>query len=392
MKKILALTSIRADYDLMSGLYALLHRASEVDFRLLVGGAHLSRSFGHTVDLIRQDGFPILTEIECLIDGDSPRSRLKTAAVFLQSACDAVAQWSPDLMIVAGDREDALMGSIMATYLHIPLVHFFGGDHEQDGHADTAARHAISKLATAHVVATQEHRQRLRAMGESDERIFVAGSVALDRFVAHRPLDADELRGLFPAGKMMDGYALLIFHPVDAERDLAGRQFEMILQELRARGIPVCASFPNTDPGNHLVRAAMARHQNEPDCWFFTNLERTQFLSVYKGARFIIGNSSSGILEAASVPLPAINVGLRQRGRAAGANVVFCDADPQSIQEAVSRVEAPAFRAAMAHMHNPYGMGRSCELALKYILDHDFSRLQAKVEDPLRLSLPQGVL
>lgn len=383
MKKILALTSIRADYDLMQGVYAALHQSPGVDFRLLVGGTHLSRSFGHTVDLVRQDGLPILAEVESLIDGDALRSRVKSAAVFLQSACDAVAQWAPDLFIVVGDREDALMGAVLATYLNIPCVHFFGGDHEQDGHSDTAVRHAISKLATAHVVATEEHKRRLLAMGEAERRIFVAGSVALDRFVAAAQSGAKPLPSVLPAGKKLDGYALLIFHPVDAQREQAGEQFERILGELLARGIPVCASFPNSDPGNAAIRAAMESQQGHPSCWFFRNLDRESFLAVYRGARFLIGNSSSGILEAASVPLAAINVGLRQRGRAAGRNVVFCEATRASIGAAIDKVNTQAFRDSIAGMANPYGDGRSVAAAVQYLLTADFSAGRAKVEDPL---------
>lgn len=383
MRRILALTSIRADYDLMSGVYARLRAEPEVDLRLLVGGTHLSATFGRTVEQVRADGVPILAEIECLIDSSTLASRVKSAAIFLQSACDLVAAWDPEMILVAGDREDALMGAVLANYLNIPCVHFFGGDHEQDGHADTAARHAISKLATAHVVACEQHRDRLVAMGEHPRRIFVAGSVALDRFLAHRQPGASDLRALLPAGKSLDGYALLIFHPVDAERMQAGAQFEMILAQLRARGIPVCASFPNSDPGNDGIRAVMARHEGEADCWFFRNLDRESFLSVYKGARFLIGNSSSGILEAASVPLPAINVGLRQRGRFAGPNVLFCEADAASVRAAIDQASDPAFRAGIRTMRNPYGDGRSVERAVRYLLQTDFGTGRAKVEDPL---------
>ncbi|HVZ45352.1 MAG TPA: UDP-N-acetylglucosamine 2-epimerase [Ramlibacter sp.] len=388
MKKILGLTSIRSDYDLLSGVYTLLAREPGVDFRLLVAGTHLSANHGHTIDMVRADGLPILAEIESLIDGDAPRSRAKSAGIFLQSACDAVASWAPDLFIFAGDREDALMAAALGAYLQVPTVHFFGGDHEQDGHADTAARHAISKLATAHVVATDEQRRRLRAMGESAHRIVVAGSVALDRFVAHRAPTPTELKQLLPPDKSLDGYALLIFHPVDAEREHAGEQFETILRQLRDRGIPVCASYPNTDPGNASIRNAMAKYEHEPDCWFFHNLAREPFLSVYKSASFLIGNSSSGILEAASIPLPVVNVGLRQRGRAAGANVVFCDADAQSIGDAIDGVRSEAFRAGIAGMENPYGRGDSCRRAVRFLLETDFAAIRAKIEDPLTLTNP----
>jgi UDP-N-acetylglucosamine 2-epimerase (non-hydrolysing)/GDP/UDP-N,N'-diacetylbacillosamine 2-epimerase (hydrolysing) len=235
-------------------------------------------------------------------------------------------------------------------------------------------------------VATQEHRERLVCMGESPHRILVAGSVALDRFVLHRPLPAAQLRSQFPEGKVLDGYALLIFHPVDAESGQAGGQFRSILSALRSAGIPVCASFPNTDPGNAAIREAMAEHWNDVDCWFFQNLERDLFLSLYKGARFIIGNSSSGILEAASVPLPAINVGLRQRGRMAGPNVLFCEPDESSISKAIAQAESPAFRAGIAHIVNPYGTGNSCASALRFLLETDFRAWRGKTEDPIAIA------
>jgi UDP-N-acetylglucosamine 2-epimerase (non-hydrolysing)/GDP/UDP-N,N'-diacetylbacillosamine 2-epimerase (hydrolysing) len=171
---------------------------------------------------------------------------------------------------------------------------------------------------------------------------------------------------------------------VDDESGQASEQFEAILHELRSRGIPVCASYPNTDPGNLALRETMAQYQDDADCWFFHNLERERFLSLYKGARFLIGNSSSGVLEAASVPIAAINVGLRQRGRAAAANVVFCDADAASIGAAIDRVQSPQFQASLKGLVNPYGSGDSCKRALRFLLDTDFSKLRAKTEDPLK--------
>ena len=383
MKKILGITSIRSDYDLMSGLYGLLHADPEIDLRLLVAGAHLSPNFGRSVNLIRRDGFKILGEIESLIDGDSPRSRLKSASILLQSAVDLVSNWNPDLLIFAGDREDVLIGGMLGTYLRIPTVHFFGGDHECDGHADSVVRHATSKLATAHVVSIEEHRQRLISIGENPDRIFVSGSIALDKFRRLKPMSTEELFARFPDGKKLDGYALLIFHPVDAEDQLAGQQYENILLALREHGIPVAGSYPNTDPGHSGIVEVTQRYEMEQDCWFFKNLERDWFLSLYRHARFIIGNSSSGILEAASVPLPAINVGLRQKGRLAGANVIFSEADRAAIGESISQASRPAFRDEVSRMINLYGDGRSTEKAYNYIKSTDFFAMRFKTEDPL---------
>jgi UDP-hydrolysing UDP-N-acetyl-D-glucosamine 2-epimerase len=385
LKKILGITAIRSDYDLMSGVYGLLNADPDVDLRLMVAGAHLSPTFGRSVDAIRQDGFKILGEIESLIDGDSPRARVKSASIFLQSAVDLVSNWNPDLLIFAGDREDVLIGGMLGTYLRIPTVHFFGGDHECDGHSDSVVRHATSKLATAHVVSIEQHRQRLISIGENPDRIFVSGSVALDKFRRLKPMGKQELFARMPEGKKLEGYALVIFHPVDAEDRLAGQHYENILVALRHQGIPVAGSYPNTDPGHKSIIEVARRFENEPDCWFFKNLERSWFLSLYKHARFIIGNSSSGILEAASVPLPAINVGLRQRGRLAGANVIFCGADREEIGDAISQASQAAFRDAVSRMTNLYGEGFSTERAYKYLVSTDFFAMRFKTEDPLQL-------
>jgi len=385
MRRILGITAIRSDYDLMSGLYRALKDDADIDLRLLVAGAHLSPSFGRSVDLIRRDGFTILAEVESLIDGDSPRSRLKSASIFLQSAVDIVASWGPELIIFAGDREDVLVGGMLGTYLRIPTVHFFGGDHQSDGHADTPVRHAASKLATAHVVSIEEHKERLMSMGESPARIFVPGSIALDKFVHTSPLSRQEVMARMPRGKRMEGYALLIYHPLDGEEDFAGEQLENILVVLKERRIPVAGDYPNTDPGHNRIIEVIQRHESGTDCWFFKNLERQWFISLYKHARFIIGNSSSGILEAASVPLPAINVGLRQRGRRAGENVIFCDSDRAAIERAVATAEQPAFRATVARTSNIYGDGNSVMKAYAYIKQTDFAAMRLKTEDPLLL-------
>ena len=383
MKKILAITTIRSDYDLMSGLYRLLHNDPEVDLQLLVAGAHLSPTLGHTVDVIKRDGFRIFLEIESLIHADTPKSRLKSASILLQNAIDSVAAWKPDLILYAGDREDVLVGGMLGTFLAIPTIHFFGGDHEKDGHADTVIRHATSKLSTFHIVSIEQHRQRLLRMGEASERIFVAGSIALDKFTAH-------LGTAPPAPETLDkkwqNAAMVIYHPIGGEEHDAGQVMETILLTLKKHGIPAMVSYPNSDPGNHLIIEKIRQYQNDPDFWFYTNLERAQFLQLYRHAAFLIGNSSSGIMEAASIPMAAINVGLRQKGRYCGDNVVFCDNDAASIERAILQVQSAPFQAALTHVRNPYGDGHSCQHAYKLIKTTDFSRLLNKTEDPLELT------
>jgi UDP-hydrolysing UDP-N-acetyl-D-glucosamine 2-epimerase len=385
LRKILALSSIRSEYDLMSGLYRMLNSDSNIDFKILVSGAHLSRSYGLSVNHIKADGLIILAEIESLIDGDRSSSRLKTASIFLQCAIDIVSQWSPDLIIYAGDREDVLIGGMLGAYLRIPTVHFFGGDHELDGHVDTAARHATSKLSTAHVVSIDEHRRRLISMGESDSRICVSGSVALDKFIEDQNLVSNSVSSNLISDSLI-GYALVIFHPVDDEMSNAGEIFERILLGLEMQKIPAWVSYPNTDPGNHSIIDVINRFGNRKEFKFYKNLPRVEFMSLFKNAKFLIGNSSSGIQEAASIPLGVVNVGNRQKGRRCGGNVIFCESDQSSINSAIEKVISKDFTSFVMEIDNIYGKGDACSRAYEFLMRTDFKKMQGKIEDPLTLS------
>jgi UDP-hydrolysing UDP-N-acetyl-D-glucosamine 2-epimerase len=383
MKKILGITGIRSDYDLMSGLFRRLAADPNLDFKLIVGGAHLSKTYGYSVDLIREDGIPILASIESLIDADSTSARLKSASIMLQSAVDIVAGWKPEVILYAGDREEVWIGALLGNYLEIPTVHFYGGDHTKSWHIDNPVRHAVSKLSTFHVVATAEHRVRLLAMGESDARIRILGSLALDNFFDPASSDAPSESNDLP--RPVGDYGLLLFHPDPSEGAIAGDICRNILSELRAAGLGACIGYPNTDPANRAIINAFEEFKDEPRFYFYRNLRRNEFISLYKHAQFIIGNSSSGILEAASVPIPAVNVGLRQRGRRAGINVVFVDTDPDSIRQGIKEAMDPAFRQSIRGMTNLYGDGKSCARAYDLILKTDFSSMLRKVEDPIRI-------
>lgn len=387
MKKILAITSIRSDYDLMSSLYRELAKAPDLELKLLVSGAHLSSTYGKSVDLIRNDGFDILLPIETLIDSDSRQSRLKTASIFLQNAIDTVAHYRPDLILLAGDREDVIMGALIGGYLEIPTIHFYGGDHTQDGHIDNPVRHATSKLVTAHLVSHEEHRQRLIRMGEAPERIFTIGSIALDRFVRHKPLTKPELRRILGIQGGFEEFAILIFHPVVEEQDNCHLIFKNILEALKEKGIHAFVSAPNTDPGNKKILDELKQYQRDPFFFFFRNFDRDTFLSIFKNSRFIIGNSSAGILESASIPIPAVNVGMRQTGRKASDNVLFCDTSAESILAAIETVTSNTFTAKLQGMKNIYGDGDSSLKACNIIRSFDFQRILYKKEDPLQFPL-----
>ena len=385
MRRILALTSIRSDYDLMSGLYARLHVDRDVELKLLVSGTHLSPAHGYSVRNIREDGVPILAEVETLLSADTPSSRLKSAAGLLSAAIDLTKTFAPDVIVYAGDREDVLVGAMLGGFLGIPTAHFFGGDHARDGHVDNPIRHATSKLSTVHLVSLEEHRQRLLAIGEPSRRIFVIGSVAIDKFVTEATMPRAVLLSAMKAKRHATNapLAVLIFHPIEEERLLAGAYVRTATEALVQRGFHVCIGAPNTDPGNFALSEALNALAQRPEVTYYGNLERIHFVNLLRQASLIVGNSSAGLLEAATLPIAAINIGTRQRGRLCADNVIFCEPTAEGVDEALERAASAPFQTLLRDVTNPYGDGHSAERAVEILKTLDMAALLKKVEDPL---------
>lgn len=384
-KKILAFTSIRSDYDLMSNLYYLLNKDKNIELRLIVSGAHMSETYGKSVDLIEKDGFSILLKQETLIDSNSKQARIKTASILLQNSIDIVAQYNPDLIVYAGDREDVIMASLIGGYLQIPTVHFFGGDHVIDGHIDNPIRHATTKLSTVHMVSIEQHKERLMKIGESSERIFVIGSIGLDKFADHRPISISEIKKKFKITEGFDQFAIVIFHSIDTEMNESHVYFENILKALKKLKICAFVSYPNTDPGNRSIIEIIKKYANDRNFIFYKNLDRETFLSIYKQSILQVGNSSAGIVESASVPLPVVNVGLRQLGRLSSGNVIYCGTGSNEIEKSIKSILTKEFLSKLKNIKNIYGDGKSSEKAYNIIKNFDFSSMILKTEDPLKL-------
>lgn len=387
MKKILAFTSIRSDYDLMSPLYRLLHEDIDIDFKIIVSGAHLSHSFGYSIEQIKKDGFEILLKIETLLNSDTALSRVKSASLLLQNSLEIISKFNPDLMIFAGDREDVLMYAMIGGYLNIPTIHVFAGDHVEDGYIDNPIRHATSKLSTAHFVTLEEHKKRLVRMGENPKRVFVTGNLSLDKFVSFQPFSKFEIKEYLNIEQNFDDFALMIFHPVTEEIEKVDEYFENILINLEQRNINTFVSYPNVDPGNQKLLKVIDKYKENKNFIFYKNLERDVFMSIYKHSKFIIGNSSSGICEAASLKIPAINVGLRQTGRYADKNVIFCGTSFEEISKSLDKALSKNFLEKLNDLQNSYGDGNSAKKAYEIIKSIDFKSMIAKVEDPLKVEL-----
>lgn len=383
MKKVLGCTSIRSDYDIMAPLYRALNADAEIDFRILVSGDHLSSRSSHAFDQVKADGLISILELETLLNSDTGLARAKSAGLLLQNSLEIIAAFEPDLIIFGGDREDVLIYAFIGNYLNIPTAHFYAGDHAQDGYVDNVIRHAASKLSTAQFVAMEEHKQRLLSIGESADTIYVVGSLSIDNITGCDFLAKEYVKRDFNVPENFDNFALVIFHPITQELDCAGEYLENILLALKAENIFGFVSYPNTDPGSNRLEAVIEKYKDSGGFYFYKNLERTAFLSVYKNSSFIIGNSSSGLHESSTLAVPAVNVGARQRGRVCGSNVIFSDGDRTSIEKAVKAAMSEEFALQWEGSVNPYGDGRAVERCMDIIKTTEFSSLvQAKI-DPL---------
>ena len=374
--KIVGFSSIRSDYDLMSPLYKLLHNDKDIEFKIVVSGAMLSKSYGAGIKEVQKDGLNILAQIESLLNSDTKVSRVKSSAILFQNLIEIINAYNPDLLIYAGDREDVLIYATIGGFLGIPTIHFYGGDHVQDGYIDNPIRHATSKLSSLHFVTIKEHKQRLIKMGENKNRIFVIGNIALDRFNI-QPYSKKEIFHLLNL-KYKNQFALMIFHPITLEEDKSAIIFENILKNLKEKNIFTFVSYPNIDPNNFGIIEVIKRYQSDDNFYFYKNLDRKLFISIYKHSLFIIGNSSSGIIESASAKIPAINVGIRQMGRKANNNVIFCQSDYQNISQSIT--QALNFKEKI---YNIYGDGNSANKAYKLIKKLDFKKYLIKDEDIL---------
>jgi UDP-hydrolysing UDP-N-acetyl-D-glucosamine 2-epimerase len=369
----------------MRELYRSL--SSVAEFGLLVCGAHLSERFGNTATEVRAAGITILAERATLAPEDSPAGRHQTFINHSQFFLDQLKTHQPSLVLVVGDREDALALAIASAYLEIPIAHFYGGDYSPDGNIDNTVRDAIAKLSSHHFVAHPQHRERLQALGEDPKRIYEVGSVALDRFgVGQASLPTlDQLQVAIAIPQSVSSLAVILFHPIEAERGRLREIFSLIVDEATAEGYWPIVIGPNSDPGSEEIRLAGMKLAAEGKGSFAMNLPSPQFEALLRHATVLIGNSSLGILEAATFRLATINVGTRQRGRLADENVIFVKAIPGQVTNALRLIRNESFQAALAKVKNSYGDGHSVRHAVSRIRDILNLPVDSVKKDPLTL-------
>ena len=361
-RRIAVVTTSRADYSHLYWPLRELAARSEIELGVIALGSHLSPEFGNTIAEIERDGFPIVARIECLLSSDTDTGMAKTIGIAILSLADALTAWRPDLMLLIADRYEMLAPASVALVLRIPVAHIEGGEVSQ-GAIDDHVRNALTKLAHIHFTSTETARCRVISMGEEPWRVHRAGAPSLDHLRRSKLLDRASLEQRLGLA-LSHASILAAWHPVTILRD-TNAEADALFAALEQTESQLIFVYPNADAGSRaLIERTKALAAARPSTHIFVNLEAVTYWSLLGNVGALVGNSSSGIMEAASFALPVVNVGMRQQGRERSQNVIDVPAEADFIRAALRRALDPGFRASLAGMTNPYGDGTAaCTIA-----------------------------
>jgi GDP/UDP-N,N'-diacetylbacillosamine 2-epimerase (hydrolysing) len=352
MRKIVYVSGTRADFGLMESTLQLAANDPKLDVSICVTGMHLSPRFGETVKEIEQSGLPVCGRIPVDIEQTSGASMARAIGGELTGMVDIFMQEQPDLVLVLGDRGEQLAGALAAIHLNIPVIHIHGG--ERSGTIDEPVRHAISKLAHYHFVATEGSRERLIRMGEQEEHIFVTGAPGLDGLTDLAQRSRQELCREHQLDTDQP-VALVVYHPVVQEESNLEKYTQALMEALLESSLQMVWLLPNADAGGNRIRNTLQPYRSQPGLQLLVHLPRIDFISWMACADVMVGNSSSGIIEAASFGLPVVNVGSRQNGRERSGNVHDVPAERSAISQAL----AEAIKTGINPIKNVYGDGQT---------------------------------
>ncbi|MBA2357363.1 MAG: UDP-N-acetylglucosamine 2-epimerase (hydrolyzing) [Actinobacteria bacterium] len=364
MRHIAILTEARSSYGYLRPIARLIEADPELQYSLIVTNQHLLPDFGYSVEEIERDGLNITDRIYMTLDGYTPATMVKSLGVLLLSLGDAFVRLQPDFVLVLGDRGDSLMAALAGAHMNIPVAHIQAG--ERSGNIDGLTRHAITRFAHVHFASGPDAAERLRRMGEDEWRIQLVGAPQLDELVRGDVAPPEEIAERFELD-LTEPLLLVVQHPVTEEYGEGVEQMRETLEavcELRHQTVLI---FPNTDAGSDDLRLLVERYHRP-----FMRLERNVPRRVYGGlmqaASALVGNSSSGLIEAPALNLPAINVGERQRDRARAPNVIDVPHNRSAIADAIRRALSAEFRAGLANGDSPYvSDGRVSERIVEFL-------------------------
>ncbi len=355
MKKVCVFTGSRAEYGLLKPLMEHLSDDPHIELQTLVSGMHLAPEFGLTFREIERDGFPLNETIDMLLSSDTPAGLCKSTGLGLIGYSDALVRLAPHVLVILGDRFEALAAATAATFHGIPVAHLHGGESTQ-GAIDESFRHAITKMSYLHFAATEEYRRRIIQLGENPSRVFTVGAIGLDvieRLDLLSPVELESELGF----KFGESNLLITFHPVTLENQSAEHQFKELLKAVdQLASTKVIFTKSNADTHGRVINHLIDRYvaENPERATASTSLGQLRYLSVLRLVDAVVGNSSSGIIEAPSLGVPTVNIGDRQKGRTRAASVIDCAPEAAEILEACRLAFTKKLKKIAQASENPY--------------------------------------
>lgn len=375
MRKVCVITATRAEYGLLKPLMQLIKESDQLQLQIIATGAHLSPEFGLTYKNIENDGFVIDEKVEILLSSDTPASIAKTMGLAMIGMADVLPRLNPDLIVILGDRYEMLSIASAATIFKIPIAHLHGGE-ITEGAYDDAIRHSITKMSHLHFTSTEEYRKRVIQMGENPENVFNVGAIGLDNIRDLKLLSKEELEADLDIKFKKYNYQVT-FHPETLSNLSSAEQFLNLLNVVEKQEdsfFIFTKANADTDGRiiNQMIDDFVKKHPNIAKT--FSSLGTLRFLSVVKVCDAIVGNSSSGILEAPSLFTPTINIGDRQKGRAQALSIINVDNSEKGISAGFESVKKIITENKLSQVKNPYDNGGAAKEILNKIIEHKITK------------------
>lgn len=382
MRKICVITGTRAEFGLLRPLITLIAKDEELQLQLIATGMHLSPEFGYTLDEIITAGFVVDKKVECLLSSDSSVGISKSIALAISGFADALETLQPDLVVVLGDRTEILGAVIAAGMANIPIAHLHGGE-TTEGAYDEAIRHSITKFSHLHFTSTEAYRKRVIQLGEQPEMVFNVGAIGLDAVKKLKLLNKEEFEKSI-GFKLKKRNVLITYHPVTLEKEAPIQTFENILQALdELSEIGLIFTHANSDKNGRVINKMITEYVDihRDKAVAFNSLGQLRYLSALQFVDFVIGNSSSGILEVPAFHIPTINIGDRQKGRICNESVINSNNSLEDIEKSITFALDKQFRETIQQQEMLYGNGTAAEKILKVIKEHTIIPLKKSFYD-----------
>lgn len=371
MKRIGIMTGTRAEYGLLKPLMQEINKDNDLELYLIVSGMHLSPEFGMTYKEIEEDGFEINAKVEMLLSSDSPAGISKSIGLGVIGFADEFQRADLDMLILLGDRYEALSAAICAMVMRIPIAHLHGGE-LTEGAIDEGIRHSITKMSYLHFTSTEQYRNRVIQLGENPERVFYVGALGVENIKKINLMTKEELERAIHF-EIDENTVVVTYHPVTLENNTVEEQFLNLLKVLdRNPKIRMIFTKANADTNGRIVNELIDKYaaQNSERACAFMSLGQKRYLSALKYCRIVIGNSSSGIIEAPSFGKPIINIGDRQKGRICADSVINCGYTQQEIQQAMETALTKEFENKASNCRNPYEKENTAANIISVIKDY----------------------